>query len=159
MGLFRRDPPEPEKPMNIPRETRVWPKAMPAARPAAAQPPPLVQAKPAPPAAVARAVPPPPSTSSAPTRVKPLAAAPTTAASEGKHAEPPPPAASRDASSVVAAFASWKQATSVKTAGAGKTETAAAPVAEGRREDPVMYVYRAAAKQARGEHDAAIDDL
>jgi hypothetical protein len=160
MGLFRRDPPAPETPLPIPRETRVWPKAMPAARPVAvpAPPPrPVVQAKPAPPAAVVRAAPP-PSTASTPTLVKPsIAAAPRTA-SEGKPAEPPP-GASRDASSVVAAFASWKQVNAAKTAEAGKTETAAAPVPEGRREDPVMYVYRAAAKQARGEHDAAIEDL
>ena len=46
-----------------------------------------------------------------------------------------------------------------KTAVAGRTETAPADVPPPKREDPVVFIYRAAAKQARGEHDAAIEDL
>jgi tetratricopeptide (TPR) repeat protein len=107
------------------------------------------------PAAVVKAPPPTPAkTIPAPTIVKPslTAAAP-------RPADPPPPAAHKEASSVVAAFASWKQATAAKTSVAGKTETAPADVPPPKREDPVMFVYRAAAKQARGDHDAAIEDL
>lgn len=150
MGLFGRSTPEPESVLPIPRATRVWPKAAPAAPKAAATPPPVAprSAPSTPPAVVRAPAPPRPATAPAPTAVKP--------------AEPPPPApagAAKEASSVVAAFAHWKQATSAKTAVAGRTETAPADVPPPRREDPVMYVYRAAAKQARGEHDAAIEDL
>ncbi|HEX7896240.1 MAG TPA: hypothetical protein VF950_00575 [Planctomycetota bacterium] len=163
MGLFGRSTPVPEPVLPIPRETRTWPKAMPAVK-AAPPPPPAVLAKPAAPvsapapAAVVKApAPPPAKTVPAPTIVKPTP--PRVAAPEGKPAEPPPAAAAREASSVVAAFANWKQATAAKTAVAGKTETAPSDVPPPKREDPVLYVYRAAAKQARGDHDAAIEDL
>ena len=179
MGLFGRSTPEPEPALPIPRATRTWPKAVPVVK--AAPPPPVIQAKPvaavsAPaPAPVAKApvlqarpVPPPPrpvAPVSAPAPAPVVKAPAPPPAKTGpaptivKPAEPPPAAGVREASSVVAAFANWKQATAEKTAVAGKTETAPAPAPEGRREDPVMYVYRAAAKQARGEHDAAIEDL
>lgn len=162
MGLFRRDPPEPAAPpLPIPRVSRVWPKAQPKA-------------------AVSYGAPPEP------------AAAPAAV-------EAPKPS-SRDAGSVAAAFATWKQATAARTASATAVADASSVVVDpepppivvkpavpliptpppsllaaspaparheeptpppiaARREDPVMYVYRAAAKQARGEHEAAIADL
>ena len=167
MGLFGRSAPAPEPILPIPRAIRTWPKAVPAApRPATSVAPPTPATPVGPvsapaPAAVVKAPPPPPvRTAPAPTIVKPaVAAAPRTVLPEGKPAEPAPPAAHKEASSVVAAFASWKQATSAKTAGGGTTETAPADVPPPKREDPVMFIYRAAAKQARGDHDAAIEDL
>ncbi len=175
MGLFRRDAPAPTPPpLPIPRVSRVWPKAQPKAAVDYGPPPP------APAAALA--------------------------------VEAPKPSV-RDAGSVVAAFASWKQVTAARTASATavadassqvlapraddsgpvtlRTEPTPPPIAvrpaaallptpapsllaapapvrheeptpppiAARREDPVMYVYRAAAKQARGEHEAAIADL
>ncbi len=169
MGLFRRDPPAAQPPLPIPRVSRVWPKAQPKAALDDGTPP----------------------------------AAPASAAAPAVEA---PRLSVRDAASVGAAFASWKQATAARTASATavadassqvalRAEPAPPPIAvkpaapllptpapsllkpearspepvrheeptplpiAARREDPVMFVYRAAAKQARGEHEAAIADL
>lgn len=162
MGLFGPSASAPEPALPIPRATRAWPKAVPAVK----APPPAPAPAPEPPKALAsagtaskspvQALPPAvrtpvATTAPAPTAVKPASAP--SAASAGR--EP----SHKEASSVVAAFANWKQATAAKTAVASRTETAPADVPPPKREDPVMYVYRAAVKQARGEHDAAIEDL
>lgn len=134
-----------ESSLPIPRATRTWPKAQPKMPVSYGAPPAFASAV----AAVAKAV---PATSPAPAAAAPKAVAP----------PPPPPAPAapaREATSVAAAFATWKQATAVKTSSAGQAEPAAPAAPPARREDPVMYVYRAAAKQARGEHEAAIADL
>ena len=132
MGLFGLGrPTESPVPLPIPRATRTWPKAQP--KPALNYAPPAVER-----AIVLHqpvASPPP-----APLEAKPAAVVEKAASWGGVAAKPVlTPAAIRAA--VAPALA------------------AAAPAPAARRPDPVFFVARAAAKQARGDHAGAIEDF
>ena len=158
LGSFFGAPDKPAEPvLPLPRATRTWPKAQPAA-PRETAPAPVSSLN-APPAVVRPAA-------STPARppAAPAPAAP--AAHEDTSIARMAPACRKEASQVAQAFAKWKQA----KASAPEAPAPAARADESseivlrpspepppaRREDPVMHVARGAALAARGDHDAAI---
>jgi tetratricopeptide (TPR) repeat protein len=123
---------EPSAPLPIPRATRTWPKAQPRHAPSYAAPADEPKAAPAP--------------------AKPVLApaAETKPSFEPQKAAPPPV----NSASVKPALTPAAIRAAVAPAIA-----AAAPAPAVRRPDPVFFVARAAAKQARGDHDGAVEDF
>lgn len=181
MGLFRRDPPEPAPPpLPIPRVSRVWPKAQPKAAVSYAAPPEPAAAPPAvesPKPSVRDAA----SVVAAFSTWKQATAARTASATavadasslvvtpKAEDSAPSTPAAGLPRTSVPLMAPPPPPLLQLGDAPPAlrrpepppvvRPEEPTPPPIAARREDPVMYVYRAAAKQARGEHEAAIADL